>query len=56
MFNYDYRLGTIMFLIYESYFYKRKWLGIDEGTKALMNSAFKCGTSDRYKVLRNSVT
>jgi hypothetical protein len=38
-----------MFLIYELCFTKGKGLGMMKASKALMNSSFKQGTSDRYK-------
>jgi hypothetical protein len=39
--SYAHRLGTKVFLIYESCFYKRKRLGVMKASNALMNSSFK---------------
>jgi hypothetical protein len=36
-------------------FTKKRRLGVMKVSKALMTSSFKHGTSNRYKVLRNSL-
>jgi hypothetical protein len=50
MLSYAYRLGTNMFLIYDS---EKIWLGMIKATKAMKNSSFKQSTSDWYKLINS---